>query len=415
MGSGKTTYMMKDINDANLRYLGNSFDDEALERPKFIYVAPLLDEVDRIREACPDIDFRDPVPVEGRKLYHLESLVDQGHNICTTHSLFKLITTEICDKIKAQGYTLVIDETLECVAIYDDITKADRDILFKNKIVYLEEGTNRVVWNHKDRKDYKGKFDNVKRLCDNGNLVMCKQDIMVWTFPTDFLRAFDDVYVLTYLFSGSIMSSYLKAEGLDYEVRTLNTNKELVPLMDNGVALAIKRGLRDLVTVYEGPLNSHGRKSGKTNPFSVGWLIKQNGKALQAIKGSTEHFFKSVANTPAYKNAWTTFGRARRSLKGERYSKGFIPCNAKATNQHKHKASLAYLCNIFYQPPIMSYFQERGIEVDQEAFALSEMVQWIWRSQIREGKPITVFIPSERMRTLFLAWLNEEDALAIAA
>jgi hypothetical protein len=34
------------------------------------------------------------------------------------------------------------------------------------------------------------------------------------------------------------------------------------------------------------------------------------------------------------------------------------------------------------------------------------MIQFIWRSAIRDGKPIHLFVPSERMRTLLKDWMN---------
>ncbi len=37
-----------------------------------------------------------------------------------------------------------------------------------------------------------------------------------------------------------------------------------------------------------------------------------------------------------------------------------------------------------------------------------EMVQWIWRSAIREGNPINIYVPSSRMRSLLQRWLNDE-------
>lgn len=410
MGSGKTNFMIKYMKATHTNYLGERFNNETIERPKFLYVAPLLSEVDRITKECPNLNFRDPIPVQGRKLYHLESLVDQGQNICTTHALFKMLTREICRKIRDKGYILVIDEALECVSIYDDLTVADRAILVSDNRIYVEPKTNKVRWNHKENNDYKGKFDKVMNLCDNGNLAMSRQKVMIWEFPTEFLSAFEDVFVLTYLFSGSLMASYLKAEGLEYELMTLSDTKELVPCSDDAVSRRKKGKLRKLITVYEGPLNRHGNRVGKANPFSSTWFTKQDGTTLSKIKASTEHFFKSVAKTQANDNAWTTFTKAKSALRGGRYRKGFIPCNAKATNDYRHKRSLAYLCNIFHQPPIVAYFQERGIDVDQDAFALSEMVQWVWRSQIREEKPITLYIPSQRMRALFLSWLNDEDA-----
>ena len=42
-------------------------------------------------------------------------------------------------------------------------------------------------------------------------------------------------------------------------------------------------------------------------------------------------------------------------------------------------------------------------------FALSEMLQWIWRSRIRQGESINIYVPSKRMRNLLLDWLNGKE------
>ena len=45
--------------------------------------------------------------------------------------------------------------------------------------------------------------------------------------------------------------------------------------------------------------------------------------------------------------------------------------------------------------------------MDEDAYALSVMVQWIWRSAIRDGDEIYLYIPSSRMRTLLLDWIEK--------
>ena len=57
-------------------------------------------------------------------------------------------------------------------------------------------------------------------------------------------------------------------------------------------------------------------------------------------------------------------------------------------------------------PIIKNYFIQNGIEVDEDCYALSEMLQFIWRSGIREGKKITIYIPSIRMRNLLKDWID---------
>jgi hypothetical protein len=409
MGSGKTTLIIEHINNTYKDYLGQCVDDPSVLAPKFLYVTPLLSEVDRINEACPGLDFRDPQPVQGRKLYHLSSLIEQGANICTTHVLFQKLTKDICEKLKAQNYTLVIDEALECVKIFDDLSKSDKDLLFRDGLVFVEEETNRLRWNHKDHGAYKGKFSHIRDLCDNGNLVQYRDKALIWEFPTDFLTCFEEAFILTYMFLGSPMSAYLRAEGLDHNIMTISDKRKLVSWAEHSDEGVIKEKLRSLITIYEGPANRWGEAKSRSNPFSKSWLEKRKQHDLNGIRASTEYWFKESALTLSHHNAWTTFKDAKRHLSGARYARGFIPCNAKATNDHIEKRSLAYLCNVFYNPFIKGYFGDRGIEVHEDLYALSEMVQWLWRSQIRRDDPITVFIPSDRMRSLLVNWLNGSE------
>ncbi|MNR36774.1 hypothetical protein D3C85_1547400 [compost metagenome] len=57
---------------------------------------------------------------------------------------------------------------------------------------------------------------------------------------------------------------------------------------------------------------------------------------------------------------------------------------------------------------IMKLLAQKESNMDQTLYALSEMVQFIWRSRIRDGKEINLYIPSKRMRELLKEWLNDE-------
>ena len=46
------------------------------------------------------------------------------------------------------------------------------------------------------------------------------------------------------------------------------------------------------------------------------------------------------------------------------------------------------------------------IQLRIQLLALSEMLQWVWRSAIRDDKPINLYIPSRRMRELLIDWIN---------
>lgn len=67
-----------------------------------------------------------------------------------------------------------------------------------------------------------------------------------------------------------------------------------------------------------------------------------------------------------------------------------------------------YCCNRFVVPYQKHFFAMRNIKLDEDGYALSEMLQFIWRSAIRNGEPIEIYIPSKRMRELLIKYLNNE-------
>ena len=120
------------------------------------------------------------------------------------------------------------------------------------------------------------------------------------------------------------------------------------------------------------------------------------------------HVYHNIKNVKNNNILWTTFKSEKKKLSGKGYTKAFIPCNERATNDYKDKTCLAYCCNRYISPDYVNYLIERGAKINEDLYALSEMLQWVWRSAIREGNPIDIYIPSARMRNLLLKWLNNE-------
>ncbi len=90
----------------------------------------------------------------------------------------------------------------------------------------------------------------------------------------------------------------------------------------------------------------------------------------------------------------------------------YVANKARASNDYRDRSVLVYALNLYCNGYIKNFFSNRNeaegrnIHVDEDAFSLSCMLQWIWRSQIRDGKPIKIYIPSTRMRNLLVTWLN---------
>jgi hypothetical protein len=402
MGMGKTTWIINKINQH--------------EAPRYIFVTPTLAEVERIQQQCPKADFKQPELKEhGSKYFNFKTLVTDGENIVTTHALFKLLTKEILSELTKQQYTLIIDEALDCVEMYTGITKSDLQILLKEGMVYVEADTYRLRWNEKEHSNYKGKFDLTRTLCGNGNLVYYKDTTMLWEFPVEFLRVFKEVYILTYLFQGSAMANYLRADNAEINMLTVQgytcngVDPMLVPyhLLDEK---EIKDIIRPLINIYEGSSNAIGDSKPKMNPLSSSWYKRATVGDLEAIKSGLYNFFNNHIKSKSEHNAWTTFKDYRSKVSGKGFAKGFLPNNLRATNDYIEKKTAAYTCNTFYHPTIRNYFSDRGVTVYEDIYALSEMLQFLWRFQIRRHDPVNLYIPSQRMRELLKVWLKANTA-----
>lgn len=400
MGRGKTRAITEWLESE----VSTKFNDT-----NYLYVTPFLDEVSRVVHLCPHANFQTPSDADwSTKSKHLKHLISKSHNIATTHSLFSLITQEICSIIKQKRYILILDEVMECVTKYNSLSSHDIKVLINSGYISTPDTAGSLIWSDAIDNSYTGKFGHIRHLCLNRKLDLYGGKVLLEVFPIEFLKCFSEVYILTYLFEGSAMSSYLKTHGLTYEMLTVHDDK-IKPWAEFSDENALKSEYKDLITIYDGSMNEIGIKQGRGCPLSSTWYDRQvssKSKALSVLKGSTGNFFKKVAATNARHNAWTVFSDHKSRLKGDGYTRGWLPFNCRATNKHIEKRSLAYLCNVYHNPTIVQYFDQRGIAFSQDLYALSEMLQWIWRSQIRRYDPIHLFIPSERMRSLLYLWLD---------
>lgn len=390
MGSGKTSAMINKINEDIL--LGG-------DNAKFMYITPYLDEVDRIIESCPDANFKQPLALKGSKVNGIKNLLIHNQNIVSTHSLFHLFDDEIFDLIQTKGYTLIMDEVTEVVNEYSGVSKSDIRIIFDDHICHTDED-GYIIW---DRDDYEsGKFSEFKQLCDINALQMFGETVVMWLFPIKSFEAFNDIYILTYMFNGQIQKWYYDYYGVEYKWYKA-TNKDEKYIIEEGTDDS--RISKSLMNICEHKINDIGNRN---TALSKGWYKKTlTNNMVKDLKLNVFNYFHNIIKAKSNEILWTTFKDYRAKIKGDGYTKGFISMNLRSSNKYRDRTCCAYLVNRFIDPVIKRFFESKNILVDEDAYALSEMLQWIWRSAIRDGKPINIYIPSKRMRTLLEEWLSE--------
>ncbi len=386
MGSGKTSWSIQHINR-------NSFEN-------FLYITPFLDEVNRIIKNS-NRDFKQPINRGNGKLDSINELLACQSDIASTHELFKHLDEESRENIKEGHYILILDEVLNVIEPYDNIRNDDMKLLKESGCVTVDDD-GFVIWN-KDKMDYDTKYNEIKILADNRSLIYINQKLLLWRYPPEMFTLFDKTYILTYLFESSILKNYFDLYQIEYKQKSIAEKDGEYHITDYFVpdtSIYIEK-----INIYDGKLNENIYQ--KINGLSVTWYrAKINQENINQIKRNLYNYFSNILNAKAETIMWTTFKDYRSRLKGKGYSNQFVSYNCRSTNDYDDRFNLAYCVNVYLHPGITQFFKQRRINIDEDLYGLSEMIQWIWRSRIRKGEGINMYIPSIRMRNLLNAWMK---------
>ena len=393
MGSGKTS--------SAINYINSMPDDE-----RVMFITPYEQERDRILESCKQKKMRQPKKM-GTKLTGIKFLIEKGMNISSTHALFHRFDQEAIDMCRTKNYTLILDEVTNVIEKYN-ISKEDFETL-KRDYIDIDYDTGKISWRD-DKLDYTGKFSDEKRLCELGCLAYYSGSVMMWLFPIEAFNAFRKVYILTYMFNAQVQRYYYDYYNLPYDFLYITGDS-----VDNFTFSEIKGenksnayNFRELIHILDNQkLNMIGERE---YDLAKNWYRRNcENIVMKQLKNNITNFFRNMRGGSSSDNMWTTFVDYKKYLSNKGYSKGFIEVNARATNKFKNKTNVAYPVNRYLNTGVKNFFIQHDVEVDEDGFALSEMLQFIWRSAIRDGKEIWIYIPSIRMRTLLKNWIEENS------
>lgn len=420
-GKGKTSWAIQYIN----------------EHPEksFIYVTPLLNEVERIKSNTAR-KFVEPTFKGKRKIDDFNTLLCNGVNIATTHATFSNSNIETIRLLQQSGYVLILDEVIDVLVPYNSIAEGNAKIrngdikllLEKNFIAIDEYG--RVSWigPSYDRDGYT--YSEIERLAKRNNLLLINNSLFLWEFPSDIFKAFDEVYVLTYLFEGSQLCPFFEYHSMDYSkmnVANYAGTYRIVPYQKDDADVDLYKKLITFNT--DEILNNYKKRGVLSSTWYKNNIQHKGTKEAKRLSNNLSNYFRNKCKAKVHQIMWT----CPKEFK-DKISKGgyirirkltpeegtlpdsekkklvsqlscFVPCNARATNDFKDRDILAYCCNMFINPYVPDFFERKNVVFNEDAYALSSLIQWIWRSAIRDQKPIKLYIPALRMRTLFGDWL----------
>lgn len=428
-GAGKTSWAIQEMN--------------AHPEESYIYCTPFLDEIQKIRELCGEKRFPEPIS-DGWRITKLESfnkLVGSGTDIAVTHSTFLNSTVETMELIKDGEYTLILDEAIDAIEEFDEAPFIKNDPTqnggeravkyFLNKQSIEIGADKKITWIEDEVEEPEG-YEVFSHLAKLGRLFYTQDKLLVCVFPPEMFSCFKEIYVMTYLFEGSPLKWYFDLFGIEYEIISVRKN-------DGGAYSLCKYDLererrerekyKSLITICDIPRLNRGYKY---TALSSTWY-KNNAKdpeKMERICGDMRYFFESVAKAKAADIMWTCQNKYYDKVKGQGYTRTkqlsteerkkskkerealrkkyscFIPLNARATNEFKDRWALAYVYNMNMHPFIHRWLEACGVQVNNDLYSVSCLIQWLFRSRIRDNEPVILYLPSPRMRKLLTDWLD---------
>ena len=399
MGSGKTS--------AAINYI-NSHPEK-----RFFYVTPFLSETERIQRSCPDAHFICPKSAyfsHFSKVKHTENLIGDGANISTTHQAFRSYPREMITAIQEKGYTLILDE---CINILEEAEIDREDMRLLENQGFITRSENGLF--SPTEKEYNGRiFKEFLNILSTRDLMTIKNKenlcCKFWVLPPNLIRAFEDVFVLTYMFESQNLYYLFSMYDIPYRKIGIKKENGTFSFTDGeGTIPDYVYHIRDKLHVYHN-INANVVGNDKT-ALSEAWVEKYPEK-VKCVQRCVYNFFNNYnKGSKPYERLWSSVGSAKGKLQGKGYAKNFLAFNACAVNEYSRAKYLAYLANVYMNVGHRLFFIKSGVKVDDDSFALSTMVQWIWRSAIRNGEEVYVYIPSRRMRDLLENWMEQLESL----
>ena len=187
--------------------------------------------------------------------------------------------------------------------------------------------------------------------------------------------------ILTYKSEGSVLLSYLKMLNVSVEVAN-----------DNQCEDAFRRKAAELITIKDIPalprlsLSYKGQLAGMSNSKYCRTIVN----ALKNLRG------RQLKDVPAdnilitcAKDGWYKKGNvdvAGPFASGSKLLRGanWVAKVTRGTNDYAHCSYLIYLYDQHMNPYVARWLEDNSRAFD-DAYALTELIQWVWRSRVRRG------------------------------
>ena len=316
--------------------------------------------------------------------------------------------------LREKEYVLIIDEECDLIEPFGNgYKKSDIGFLLNKKCIEIDHNDlGKINWISTEEDSYRDdKYAKFRSLCNLGMLYAAKSSDSCLTvhLPISLVSAAKRVILISYRFEHSIMNHFVKMKGL-----------EVVPFTEVVLSKFDKENIKNLIKVID---YTYSEKFRDTYVLSSTWYDNAKTEDMELISNIIRRVCSSRKTTKkdvmwtAPKDYCIDVRRGGRKISPASYGamsntdsdEGcWVACAARATNKYSHKWMLVHAYNRFPNQVLRIYLRDYGFVIDEGEFALSEMIQWIWRSRIRNNESIVLCIIPKRMKKLFNDWLETD-------
>ena len=368
---------------------------------QYLVVVPTLSEVERVlRESR--VPFTEPdEKLYGTKMAHLEKLLAEAENIVTTHKLFDAVDIRSVD---LSAYNLFIDE------VFDVVEKVNGPENEAWNRVYVGDGYATVdsdgqVTPTDKWREQPAKLKTVLRFdlfcaAEAGRLRKTDNGYFVDVVTPALFTKPKQTIVHTYLAGSSLMAAYLKKHDVPFVIDH-----------DHSLDMSHRADAQRLLSVHqisalENISMSHTKQG----------LMKRReaSKVSAALKNLRSRSLRGVhvkdIMITCRKDKWLDHNDNRKgafAYQSKLTAANWIAKTTKGTNEYRNCTHAVYLSKLNLSPNIIAYLGvDRQFEKD---WAVSELIQWLYRTGLRDGQKVELHLASSHMKCLLEDWLFEQD------
>jgi hypothetical protein len=388
-GFGKTSHLIRTINCEPTK--------------RFLIIVPTLSEVERILAETDSDRFQTPSSDNGTKADDLERLIHSGVSIVTTHKLFNE-SVNIAIEGGLKYFHVVVDEVPDVILKARTVSKEAFEKL------YLDTGYCTVGHDGLIRTTDKGREElpTLRGVINDKLANEILTDRMIYAGGSALISALSmhlfqgslSVTVLTFMSEGSIFLRYLERSKVTFNRYINDAAHEIFRANAKRLVQIETIGELEKIPFNYSNQTKYSAKSKEAKSVSI------------ALKNLKQRHFKGVYDgdiliTCAKEQWYTKHNKPAAFSSGSRmFSKvNWIPNTTRGTNEYDHCTHLIYLYDQHANPTILRWLAIADRKF-QDQYALTELIQWLWRSRIRKGASVTLYLPSKRMRDIFNKWIE---------